>query len=95
MRLTGGRDDQGTVVLRVADDGHGISPDLLDRIFDPFVTTKMGRGGTGLGLHIAYNAVTNVLGGGLSVYSTLGSGTTFEVRLPELAPRTSGPASLD
>nr|WP_315244008.1 ATP-binding protein [uncultured Albidiferax sp.] len=95
VRLTGGRDDQGAVVLCVSDDGHGVPPDLLDRIFDPFVTTKMGRGGTGLGLHIAYNAVTNVLGGGLSVYSALGSGTTFEMRLPEWAPRTSGPASLD
>ncbi|BDT69923.1 adaptive-response sensory-kinase SasA [Comamonadaceae bacterium OS-1] len=95
VRITGGRDDQGVVVLRVADDGHGISPDLLDRIFDPFFTTKMGRGGTGLGLHITYNVVSNVLGGGLSVRSTPGSGTCFEMRLPDMAPRTSGPASLD
>ena len=95
VHIAGGRDAQGTVVLRVTDDGHGVPPDLLDRIFEPFVTTKMGRGGTGLGLHIAYNAVTNVLGGTLRVYSTLGAGTTFEMGLPALAPRASGPASLD
>lgn len=95
VHIAGGRDAQGAVFLRVTDDGHGVPPDLLDRIFEPFVTTKMGRGGTGLGLHIAYNAVTNVLGGTLRVYSTLGSGTTFEMGLPALAPRASGPVSLD
>ena len=36
---------------------------LRERIFDPFVTTRMGRGGSGLGLHISHNAVVNVLGG--------------------------------
>ena len=87
--LTGERDGQGAVVLRVADDGHGIPPHLLDRIFAPFVTTKMGRGGTGLGLHIAYNAVTNILGGSLTVRSEEGAGATFEMRLPDTAPRNS------
>ncbi|MBC7682909.1 MAG: PAS domain S-box protein, partial [Ferruginibacter sp.] len=72
VRITGERDGQGMVVLRVADDGHGIPANLLDRIFDPFVTTKMGRGGTGLGLHIAFNAVSNVLGGSLTVHSEEG-----------------------
>ncbi len=94
VRVTGARDDQGMVVLSVADDGHGISPPLLDRIFDPFVTTKMGRGGTGLGLHIAYNAVTHVLGGTLTVRSTIDVGTTFDVRLPDMAPRASGAVPL-
>lgn len=88
--ITGERDGRGALVLRVADDGHGIAPDLLDRIFDPFVTTKMGRGGTGLGLHIVYNAVTNVLGGSLTVRSEEGAGATFEMRLPDTAPRGSG-----
>ena len=77
-------------MLRVADDGNGIPADLRDRIFNPFVTTKMGRGGTGLGLHIAYNAVTHVLGGTLTVRSEEGVGATFEMRLPLSAPRTSG-----
>jgi signal transduction histidine kinase len=93
--ITGERDGQGAVVLRVADDGCGIPPALLDRIFDPFVTTKMGRGGTGLGLHIAYNAVTNVLGGSLTVRSEEGAGATFEVRIPDTAPRNSGAVPLE
>jgi PAS domain S-box-containing protein len=92
--LTGERDGQGAVLLRVADDGCGIPPDLLERIFDPFVTTKMGRGGTGLGLHIAFNAVTNVLGGSLTVRSQEGAGTTFEIRLPDTAPHHSGAVPL-
>lgn len=87
--ITGKRDELGIVVLSVADDGHGIPPDLLGRIFDPFVTTKMGRGGTGLGLHIAFNAVTHALGGSLSVRSEVAVGTTFEMRLPDTAPRNS------
>ncbi len=94
VRITGERDSQGAVLLRVADDGCGIPPDLLERIFDPFVTTKMGRGGTGLGLHIAFNAVTNVLGGSLSVRSQEGAGATFEMRLPDTAPHHSGAMPL-
>ena len=91
--ITGARSDDGSIVLRVADDGHGIPAALLNRIFDPFVTTKMGRGGTGLGLHITYNAVVNVLGGSLTVQSEEGQGTAFELRLPDNAPRTAPVAS--
>jgi signal transduction histidine kinase len=86
IRITGERVDASHVVLRVIDDGNGIAPDMLERIFEPFVTTKMGRGGTGLGLHIAYNAVTCVLGGTRAVHSVLGQGATFELRGPLQAP---------
>nr|WP_315231894.1 ATP-binding protein [uncultured Albidiferax sp.] len=89
IRIGGERADDGSIVMRVADDGHGVPPALLERIFDPFVTTKMGRGGTGLGLHIVYNAVTNVLGGSLTVASVVGEGTVFELRLPDAAPRVT------
>jgi signal transduction histidine kinase len=89
IRIGGERADDGSIVMRVADDGHGVQPALLERIFDPFVTTKMGRGGTGLGLHIVYNAVTNVLGGSLTVASVVGEGTVFELRLPDAAPRVT------
>ncbi|KQP17661.1 ATP-binding protein [Pseudorhodoferax sp. Leaf267] len=78
----------GAIVLRVCDDGRGIAPDLLDRIFDPFVTTRMGRGGTGLGLHISHNAVAQLLGGTLTVQSAPGEGTCFALRMPAKAPRT-------
>jgi PAS domain S-box-containing protein len=94
VRITGERDAQGPLVLRVADNGCGIPAALQERIFEPFVTTKMGRGGTGLGLHIAFNAVTNVLGGSLTVHSEEGVGTTFELRLPDIAPRHSGTMPL-
>lgn len=76
----------------VEDDGIGIPAELLPRIFDPFVTSKMGRGGTGLGLHIAHNIAVNVLGGSISVVSALGHGTTFELNIPLVAPLPPVPA---
>lgn len=81
--------DADWVELRVRDDGQGIAPALLDRIFDPFMTTRTGGKGTGLGLHISYNAVTNVLGGMLTVRSEPGAGSCFTVRLPRVAPLTT------
>lgn len=89
IRIVGLRDQDGLIVLRLSDDGKGIPAALLPRIFDPFMTTRMGRGGTGLGLNIAYNAVVNLLGGTLTVRSEEGLGTTFELRLPPKAPRIS------
>ncbi|WP_394792050.1 ATP-binding protein [Rhodoferax sp.] len=93
IRISGERDGEDCTLLRVEDDGRGIPAALLERIFDPFVTTKMGRGGTGLGLHISYNAVANVLGGNLTVHSVEGQGSRFEMRLPNTAPRTGEAAA--
>jgi signal transduction histidine kinase len=45
-------------VLTVADDGEGIAPEHLEKVFDPFFTTRLGQGGSGLGLHIVHNVVT-------------------------------------
>lgn len=70
----------------VADNGKGIATSLLPRIFDPFVTTRMGRGGTGLGLHIAHNIVVSVLGGTIAADSTPGRGTRFTIDIPLTAP---------
>ena len=80
------RDAEDMIGLSVSDDGKGIPAEDLDRIFDPFFMTRMGQGGTGLGLHIAYNAVQNVLGGTISVRSVMGIGTHFEIHLPPVAP---------
>lgn len=80
---------EGMLELSVSDDGRGIPPSLIGRIFDPFVTTRMGRGGTGLGLNIAHSMATNVLGGALTVRSTEGVGTTFTLRLPQVAPHVA------
>ncbi|KQP17663.1 hypothetical protein ASF43_07180 [Pseudorhodoferax sp. Leaf267] len=89
VRITAGPAQEGWVWLRVADDGRGIAAEHIGRIFEPFMTTRMGRGGTGLGLHISYNAVVDLLGGTLTVHSTEGQGATFEMRLPRLAPLTA------
>jgi len=74
------------VSLVVIDDGKGIAPELIDRIFDPFVTTRMGRGGTGLGLNISYNDATHVLGGQITIQSLLDQSSCFTVRIPTRAP---------
>lgn len=86
VSITAGPLDSQRVQLQVADDGCGISPDLVARVFDPFVTTRRGRGGTGLGLNIAHNAVTRILGGTLEVSSTPGQGSRFTLVLPCVAP---------
>lgn len=93
VRLSGGRTDDGQMWLHVADDGRGIAPEHIARIFEPFMTTRMGRGGTGLGLHISYNAVVNVLGGTLSVRSVPGEGACFMLRLPSQAPHPAPAAA--
>jgi len=75
----------GDILITVSDTGHGIAPDDLRRIFEPFYTTK-GRGkGTGLGLAIC-RQLTAALGGTISVESEAGKGSTFFVRLPRQGP---------
>jgi PAS domain S-box-containing protein len=69
------------VQIEVIDDGHGISPAIVDRIFDPFFTTKPIGKGTGLGLSISFSIVRDH-GGTITVDSTLGKGSRFTVRLP-------------
>jgi PAS domain S-box-containing protein len=73
--------DGKRVVCEVRDNGCGISPDNLTRIFQPFFTTKSEDKGTGLGLPVARGIVESY-GGTLSVSSTLGTGTTFTFDLP-------------
>jgi two-component system NtrC family sensor kinase len=51
-------------------------------VFEPFFTTKRGQGGSGLGLHIVYNLVTQKLGGQIACESTPGVGTTFTIEIP-------------
>lgn len=77
------RDEGGRpgVVIEVTDTGSGMTPDVTQKIFDPFFSTK-GREGTGLGLSISQMLVTRQ-GGTISVDSEPGKGTTFTVWLPE------------
>jgi two-component system NtrC family sensor kinase len=69
------------VLISVADDGHGISPENLDKVFQPFFTTKPVGQGTGLGLSVCYGIVTR-WGGDLGVESQEGRGTTITLKLP-------------
>ncbi len=74
--------DEAWVRCKISDDGPGIKPENLERIFDPFFTTKPVGKGTGLGLNISYDIVTNKHNGKLIVESVCGEGTTFTVSLP-------------
>ncbi|MCB0210085.1 MAG: hybrid sensor histidine kinase/response regulator [Anaerolineae bacterium] len=74
--------NQGRVTIHYADDGAGIPTENLPQIFDPFFTTARNRGGSGLGLHIVYNLVTQKLQGHIRCESTLGEGTHFILDLP-------------
>lgn len=78
--------DRGMLEISVRDDGIGMEADVLEKIFNPFYTTKFGQGGTGLGLHISYNAASNVLGGSLTVASTPGEGSSFSLLIPIVVP---------
>ena len=77
-----GNDD---VEIIFADNGAGMTPDVQRQAFDPFFTTRRNEGGTGLGLHIVYNLVTQQLGGRMMLDSSLGQGTTFRIIMPRAA----------
>ncbi len=79
------------IVIRLRDDGIGMAPEVARRAFDPFFTTALGQGGTGLGLFITHNAVTNVLAGSIALTSRPGEGSLFELRLPRIAPLPEPP----
>ena len=69
-------------VFEYHDDGIGIPQENLDKIFEPFFTTKRTQGGSGLGLHIIYNLVTQRLGGAIHCESEVGKGTRFIIEVP-------------
>lgn len=82
IRIAVDRKD-GNIVIEYADDGKGIDENHLNRIYEPFFTTKRGSGGTGLGLNIVYNIVTQKLGGSIQCLSEMGKGTVFVIEIPE------------
>lgn len=82
ITITAQRCADETLELIIEDDGCGIPEANLGRIFEPFFTTKLGIGSSGMGLAIAYNLVTGVLGGTIAVYSEADLGSRFVLHLP-------------
>lgn len=82
LRVSTGTDASGAVVvIEITDNGPGMPPEVLHRLFTPFFTTKAVGQGTGLGLSISHRIVTG-FGGSLDVSSDVGKGTTFRISLP-------------
>jgi signal transduction histidine kinase len=79
--------ESGFARIDVADNGQGISPENLERIYDPFFTTKAARKGTGLGLSVTYGIVREH-GGSIEVESHPGAGSRFRVELPLIIKST-------
>lgn len=89
IRLSASAQDAEMLQIEVEDDGIGIPAEHLPRLFDPFFTTTLGEGGSGLGLHIVYSLVERSLGGRVTVESTPGAGARFRLWLPRTAPTAS------
>jgi len=76
----------GNVLFRYTDDGKGMTEDQVNQAFDPFFTTNRKKGGSGLGLHIVYNLVTQKLLGTITCESRPGKGTSFVLLFPAVIP---------
>ena len=70
------------VSLVFKDNGRGIEKENLSKIFDPFFTTKRGSGGSGLGLNIIYNLISQKLNGTITCESEIGKGVNFLIEIP-------------
>lgn len=69
------------LIIKISTSDNGIPADFNKRIFDPFVTTKRGQGGSGLGLHIVFNLVDAKLGGTIKLLESE-QGVCFKVKVP-------------
>jgi len=87
LRTNGGSRLAPAARLEVEDDGSGMSADVLDKLFDPFFTTRSAEGGTGLGLAVV-KAIVSEHGGGISASSTPGRGSRITVDLPLGGPHS-------
>ncbi len=75
------KDNANDISIDFSDDGKGIAPNELRRIYEPYYTTNREDGGSGLGLFIVYNLVTQKLGGSIKCHSKLGHGTEFHIEV--------------
>ncbi|MGB3671217.1 MAG: ATP-binding protein, partial [Phormidesmis sp.] len=83
----------GNVVISIADNGPGIPLDVKSRIFDPFFTTKAVGKGTGMGLAISYQLITEKHSGKLECFSDEGVGTEFVISIPMQVSASGQPLS--
>jgi signal transduction histidine kinase len=90
IRIETGAADSGPVKIMVRDTGHGITPQVRPRLFEPFFSTKPSGTGTGLGLSTVQRIVRES-GGDISVESTPGQGACFTITLPRHAGHLSPP----
>ncbi|WP_161796373.1 sensor histidine kinase [Arsukibacterium ikkense] len=82
--------NQQQLMIKVADNGKGIDTSVKDIVFNPFVTTRRASQSKGLGLHLCYNLVTQVLAGSIDMETQSGKGTEFRLILPLVAETKSG-----
>ncbi|GEM_PF-4496708 len=85
--------EPGAVCIRFEDNGPGMEPDMVNRIFEPFYSTKAVNEGTGLGLSVSYFIVVQDHGGSMEARSTKGKGSVFIIRLP--ADRGQPPTAVN
>jgi len=76
------------VRLVYSDDGCGMCDEVRQRVFEPFFTTQLGKGSSGLGMNICHNLVTGLLGGSIEARDGVNGGCAFMIRLPKSAPTT-------
>ncbi|MCF6435418.1 MULTISPECIES: ATP-binding protein [Pseudoalteromonas] len=74
--------DHNQLTVEYSDNGCGVSSSIKKRIFDPFVTTRRGEGGSGLGMHLVYNLITQALHGNISLDESTKTGARFILTLP-------------
>ena len=72
-----------SVVIQFKDNGKGAPPSVVDNIFEPFFTTRRGAGGSGLGMHLVYNLLSQKMGGTIHCSSEIGKGMLFTLTLPK------------
>ena len=80
--VTAGADGREALTLTVADSGVGMPAEVAARVFEPFFTTRRGRGGSGLGMHIVHQLVHERFGGRVELATARGEGTRWTLTLP-------------
>ena len=76
--------DQQRLVILYRDNGVGVNEEQLEKLFDPFYTTKASKGGTGLGTHIIKNLIEDTLNGSIEAYSKESEGLSYHMSFPDM-----------